>query len=277
MAATAQFIQPGIDLQKGDPALKGFVDSPKEATRARWTTPEGKAILEVLRAPDFTREKLDRVIGRYYGHTDLRGAPLAGANLREADLSSVDFFAADLRNATFERADLRGTWFSEATIKGTRFDWARMDDALVDSVDFDHDTRFVGVNLNAINFTLAALLQDLALTQQRIANLERTHPKTALFLRLTSDYGRSFSRFFAWSLMVVVIFGFIYSLIPGALTRPGLFESMYFSVVTFVTLGYGDIVPATHLAMAIVVLEVVIGYVMLGLLVAIISKRLVGG
>jgi predicted permease len=42
-------------------------------------------------------------------------------------------------------------------------------------------------------------------------------------------------------------------------------------------LGFGDITPSSPLGMLLVILEVVIGYVMLGLLVAIISRRVIGG
>ena len=45
-----------------------------------------------------------------------------------------------------------------------------MNGVFLDNVDFDNRTSFTGVNINAINFTLAALLEDLALGQARIIN-----------------------------------------------------------------------------------------------------------
>ena len=50
---------------------------------------------------------------------------------------------------------------------------------------------------------------------------------------------------------------------------------MYFSVVTFTTLGYGDILPISPLGKIMVIAEVSIGYIMLGLLVAIFSQRMI--
>ena len=51
-------------------------------------------------------------------------------------------------------------------------------------------------------------------------------------------------------------------------------ECLYFSVVTFTTLGYGDIHPVSDIGRIIVITEVSIGYIMLGLLVAIFSRRM---
>ena len=54
------------------------------------------------------------------------------------------------------------------------------------------------------------------------------------------------------------------------------FDSFYFSVITFTTLGYGDILPLNNIAKAVVISEVLIGFVMLGLLVGIISRKVIG-
>jgi hypothetical protein len=141
-----------------------------------------------------------------------------------------------MEKTNLSKADLRNSWISESNIKGAKFDWAVMDQALLDNVDFNNKTSFVGVNLNAVNFTLAALLQDLAVTQQRIANLESTQPKLAFFLKVTCDYGRSFTRFFFWFAGTILTFGLIYSFIPKVISKIGLPESIYFSFVTFTTL-----------------------------------------
>jgi hypothetical protein len=49
---------------------------------------------------------------------------------------------------------------------------------------------------------------------------------------------------------------------------------MYYSVVTFTTLGFGDIKPVTEIAAMVVMLEVVLGYVMLGGLISILANKL---
>jgi hypothetical protein len=50
--------------------------------------------------------------------------------------------------------------------------------------------------------------------------------------------------------------------------------AFYFSVVTFVTLGYGDITPASTFGKVMAISEVTLGYSVLGLLVAVASARL---
>jgi voltage-gated potassium channel Kch len=49
---------------------------------------------------------------------------------------------------------------------------------------------------------------------------------------------------------------------------------LYYSVVTFTTLGFGDIIPKTNWARLAVGAEVVLGYVMLGGLISIFANKL---
>ena len=49
---------------------------------------------------------------------------------------------------------------------------------------------------------------------------------------------------------------------------------LYYSVVTFTTLGFGDITPKTHIGALLVMVEVVIGYIMLGGLIYILATKL---
>ena len=55
---------------------------------------------------------------------------------------------------------------------------------------------------------------------------------------------------------------------------PGFPAYLYYSVVTFTTLGFGDIVPLTNGARLAVGAEVVCGYVMLGGLISIFANKL---
>ena len=230
----------------------------------------------------FNISEKNKLVGKYYDHTDIRGIPLTSQNLKGINLSKIDFYSADLADTNFEGADLRDSWLSETNIKGTNFNWAKMDGVLLDNVDYDSHTSFIGVNLNSINFTLAALLQDLAVGQQRIAHLEKKYPLFSSFLRITCDYGRSLKRFFFWWAIVIIVFGLIYALVPNLIynlnqhNHNSLANGIYFSVVTFTTLGYGDMYPISIFGKIFVITEVIIGYIMSGLLIAILARRIIG-
>ena len=51
------------------------------------------------------------------------------------------------------------------------------------------------------------------------------------------------------------------------------FSAFYYSVVTFTTLGYGDITPQGGWAQLLVIMEVVLGYVTLGVFVYLLSRK----
>ncbi len=52
------------------------------------------------------------------------------------------------------------------------------------------------------------------------------------------------------------------------------FLAFYYSIVTFTTLGYGDITPLGGLAQLLVMIEVVLGYVTLGVFVYLLSQKI---
>lgn len=269
------FIAPHCNFQKGDADLMTAVNLSKRSLVERWQTPGGKYILSTWKGNKFERKVLDGLVGKFYDHTDIRGIPLAGEDLSGVDLAGVDFYGADLRGANFNAANLSGSWMSEARIGGTWFDWAKMDGVLLDMVDFDGKTSFVGVNLNAVNFTLAALVQDLAVSQQRVAHLEKRHPVLAAVLRVTCDYGRSLRRFVALSGLVMAVFGGLYAFVPGALSKAGIWSGLYFSIATFMTLGV-DVQAASAIGKILALVEAMIGYAMTGLLIAILVRRTIG-
>ena len=118
------------------------------------------------------------------------------------------------------KADLSDSHLSESDIRGSRFHWTHLDRTYLDNVLFDNETSFLGVDLNAVNFTLATLLHDLALSQQRIQQLETHYPLFAFFLRVTCDYGRSFWRYAIWVFGLVVVYTIIYASVPTLLSDP---------------------------------------------------------
>lgn len=66
----------------------------------------------------------------------------------------------------------------------------------------------------------------------------------------------------------------IYNANQSVANSIGLLQSFYFSVVTFTTLGFGDIVPKHGLGQILVALEVMLGYLLLGTLIAILIRKI---
>lgn len=162
----------------------------KEQLVDRWRSPDGAALLKKLYAERFSRHVINGCIDKPFGHYDLRGIDLANASLVGLDLSGIDFFGADFSGANLSNCNLTDSWLSESIIKGANLEWATLKDTLLDNVQFNRQTNLLGVNLSQANFTLSTLLYDLALSQQRIQQLEQHHPLFAFALKWLCDYGR---------------------------------------------------------------------------------------
>ncbi|WP_434686933.1 pentapeptide repeat-containing protein [Pseudanabaena minima] len=272
------FIASGVNLQN-TPAdlieLQTIVKLNKKQLTDRWKSQEGQQIFTTWKNNNFDIGVLDSIVGKYYDQYDLRGIDLSNIDLSGKNFQNIDFFGSNLINTNFSRSILDNSWFSECKICGTKFDWAQMNGVLIDNTKFDNKTSFLGINLNSVNFNLAVLLQDLALSQQRIDNLESTKPITAAVLRYTSDYGRSFKRFFLWCFGIVNSFAILYFFIPNSLTSHDIWDTLYFSALTFIT-GSFVIQPVSVIGKALALMEAGMGYLMTGLLVAILVKKIVG-
>ena len=130
--------------------------------------------------------------------------------------------------------------------------------------------------------------------QQYIRAFNQANPVLARLWRWSSDYGRSLALWASWSILFVFLFTIAYrfpapswmlswlaDFVPHfhqttdaysgkPLTFWGCF---YFSVVTFTTLGFGDVVGDNAAARFLVTLEVIVGYVMLGGLISIFANK----
>jgi len=112
-----------------------------------------------------------------------------------------------------------------------------------------------------------------------LGDFKANHPIIYWIWWIFADCGRSFLRWALWSIFLVFFFAAIFfSLGKEAFSITNLkfsFETMlYYSVVTFTTLGFGDITPQTIEASRWVMAEVIAGYIMLGGLISILANKL---
>lgn len=225
------------------------------------------------------------------------------ANLREADLSGGDF-----SNASFSGADLEQATMSGAELKGARMVETRLAHADCSRVDFEgadlsrsevRDARFREADMRRVRFTGVRgyeeadwILVDIRQADWRGAALmwrhildenylwefkhrSDSHHATYMIWKLTSDCGRRPLLWGLWTAFIAVVFAGIYEGLAidyGAHEAP--LSSLYFSIVTLTTLGFGDVLPADGWAQAAVLAEVVLGYVMLGGLLSIFANKM---
>ena len=271
------FIAPNHNITSASPDLDRFARMSKGDIRSRWKTEQGNNILLKWRQSGYDRACIEQLVGKLHGQLDLRGIPLKEAVLKGCNLQQTDLFYADLLRADLSRSKLKDAYLSEADIRGTKFDWSDMNGVLMDNVQYDVRTSFQGVDIAVINFNLAALLRDLATSQQRINHLKQRNPILASLLWITSDYGMSPMRFFLWLIGIVAGFAIAYHCIPGVISHQDILSCLYFSVISFTTLGYGDIVPSAGIGQVLAMLEVTSGYLMGGMFVVILARKLLLG
>ncbi len=220
--------------------------------------------------------------------TDLRGADLRGADFLGADLRQTDFGMANPRGegtgtnlsyADFKLAYLDGADLSGADITGTGFRGASLMGADVRGVIYDRklmDGNYRGIRIDGC-YGDAVFKRD-AQDQDYIDTLEprcRRGWRKLLFSwwRFT-DYGRSIPSVALVAITCMIAFGCLFY-IPGVTTHTTKgfdITPLYFSIVTFTTLGYGDVSANNTFGQCLVAVEVALGYITLGLLLAILAN-----
>jgi dimethylaniline monooxygenase (N-oxide forming) len=210
------------------------------------------------------------------GNADLSGANLVGADLREADLTNCD-----LSNCNLEGANLSGANLSGAILLSADFEGAN-----ITGVKFNETESCKDIRINSAFGN--ALLKRFAQDQAYIEEYKIHRPARYMLWKYSSNCGRSLSLWVLWCFFLVLGFAMVFHFHLGGsesflLTElakdpdydpQSLAPMLYYSVVTFTTLGFGDIVPKTQLAAWWIMAEVVMGYFMLGGLITILATKL---
>jgi tetratricopeptide (TPR) repeat protein len=112
--------------------------------------------------------------------------------------------------------------------------------------------------------------------QRKVFVLEHRWPFAALYWvwRLFAGYGDSLARWVATCGFVLAVFASLYATFNLVDPVSHWFDYIYFSVVTFTSLGYGDLYPSGLWGKIVACAEIVAGLVMFGLLLTFIGNRI---
>ena len=219
-------------------------------------------------------------------YTKLQGAvlieaDLQGANLRDAKLQGAVLLYANLQGAILRKSKLQGVDFSGAKIQRADFSRAIVDsETLIWECEIDRKTKFEGVALGGCRIypeTKQLLEYNIRRKNWEGWYLEHSLLRWPVWLFwLISDYGLRTWRVIATFFGLAITFAVVYWLCPtfvmvnqGFGDIRGFWHALYFSVVTMTTLGFGDIAanPDSWGGQTLLMLQVILGYVLLGALV----------
>lgn len=291
----------GLDLSGADLSYSEFVSCDLRGARLVRTDLTGS----MLRDADLSEAEL---LGAKLDGVDLSNANLSRAGLLEARAVDAIFFGArcegssfngaDLSGADFRAADLIGTSFSDCTLTETDFATTSMrgtdlSRATLARASF-RDVDLQGSRLRAVRNYLNADWIDADITDADFTGAwnVRRHIQDVNYIHefrsqsqkheilyylwwVTSDCGRSLLRWTLWSALIAVTYAALYAVadIEWGI-HDGPLSHLYFSVVTFTTLGFGDVLPGSTTAEALVMSEVILGYLSLGGIMSILSDKM---
>ena len=212
------------------------------------------------------------------GHANLEGATLRRANLVEAHLRRIHLERANLIDSQLERADLRNARLDEAHLQRAQLQEANLTRACLEGAnlhetEFSPHTKLVRVywgnyvigeerkqqflwasdiyrglktwHTSVGMYNIAAEFYYREMEAKRKAQSWKRKPHLKLwnwFVRLLCGYGEKPERVVISAAVVVLGLALIYFTI-GTLTPHTFLDSLYYSAVSFIALGYGQWAP----------------------------------
>ena len=241
----------GANMVEGDFTAAGF----------------GSADLTDARATGVTMNR-STLVGCRAGGADFVGAQLAETRWNDSYVDGADFRRADLESADLTAVSLAGATFDDAKVNRLR----------LSRVVGYRQASWIGLDGDVLDLRGACFVHDFIQDQNFLAEYRSQgigYEWTYRIWWLTSDCGRSVLRWTMCSAFIALIFASIYTQVG---IDYGPYETsispIYFSVVTLTTLGFGDALPKTATAQMTVMAEVILGYVMLGGLLSLVSNKL---
>lgn len=212
---------------------------------------------------------------------NLSSARMKGASLRRSNCSGVDLTYTDLRSADLRRVNLQSSDLENANLKKTNLAFASFENTNLSGIKFGSRRRsYFGIHLDGCHGS--ERFRRYVLHQSFVHEMAVSNFANRLLVGLwnvLADCGRTPWTWIIWAVVFVWFYAIVFwGMGCDAFSTDHLefsLETMlYYSTVTFTTLGFGDITPKTAEAARWVMAEVITGYVMLGGLISFIFSKL---
>ena len=250
--------------------------------RARWTPEATKAAVAFL---EQRPTGYDLPTMEHDGETylDLRGLRVEETQIDKCYLRRAQFEKCDLVNSRFDSCD-----FSGAVIAESRVDFASFKNCEIrlDTTKFQKDATpramvrvCRNLKLNAMsmgNFADAGELTYLKMTYERLGYHRERLWGRWLASKLQDwlwGYGEKPWRLAVFMAFNIVLFGSLLHWVDP-LPDKTWWEHVYFSGITYLTVGYGDLAPHAPLARLIAVVCAAAGIGTFGMLIASVTKKI---
>jgi len=230
-----------------------------------------------------------------------KGARLVGCNLSQATFSECYFRRTVFQDCDIVNAKFSASDFSNARIDGSRLDFATFRDCEINlqAIRFRKDAAPQALARVCRNLKLNAMQMGHFTDAGELTFLEKTYERHVLYNQAFAQkhvhgaarlgaivrwagsllqswmwgYGEKPSRLALAMTANIFVFGTLqYWLraVPGV----GWWDHVYFSGITFFTIGYGDLVPLAALPRLVSMLEGAAGIVTIGMLIASVTKTI---
>ena len=231
---------------------------------------------------NFSHAKLEdsTFVGAQIRNVDFRGSKLARCRFYEADLVGTDFAQADLCDADLRVTNIEGVNFRNTSLRGSQ----------LREVQNYTKADWIGADIRDIDFAGAYLVRQHIIDENFLYEYKHQSKVTRCVYhawKWTSDCGRSLTRWGVFLALNVLLFAFVYwgldqwaAPAEGASHLKnignldgGFIRYLYYSVVTFTTLGYGDVSPTSAIGQMVLIVHIAFGYLGLGALLSILATK----
>ena len=243
-------------------------------------------------------------------NADLRGAELYGTNLSGTNLFNADLRGARLYGANLSGAkNIRYARFDEIVVEERLGDKLVREGKFIEAIEsynraidvylllkrvFTENGLYDRAGIYSVGeWRLRGKIQRIGYRALKTRYIDQFLPLTVRFrkkwvafvegkarwlanrfLYFSSSYGESPGRVFLTTVFVITIYALLYRILGAVKGARGFAENLYFSVVTFTTVGYGDYVPKSgyHLLAAS---EAFLGAFLMAFFVVVLSRKVI--